>query len=201
MEKMNKNAFLLELKKGLNFLQESDCEDRLNFYSEMIDDYVEEGLTEEDAINKIGSAEKIIEQIIIETPFNKVFKEKIKPQKKLRVWELILIILGSPIWLSLLIAGFAVILSIYIVIWALVISLWAVFGSLIVTALGCIILGILEFIIADFKMGLIFLSLALIGLGIGILLYCGALALIKLVVKMTKKMFLLLKMSFIKRGE
>ena len=157
---MNKNAFLLELKKGLNFLPESDCEDRLNFYSEMIDDYIEEGLTEEEAINKIGSVQKIIEQIIIETPFNKVVKEKIKPQKKFRVWELILIILGSPIWLSLLIAGFAVILSIYIVIWALVISLWAVFGSLIVTTVGCIILGILEFIISDFKMGLIFLSLA-----------------------------------------
>lgn len=198
---MNKNAFLLELKKGLNFLPESDCEDRLNFYSEMIDDYIEEGLTEEEAINKIGSVQKIIEQIIIETPFNKVVKEKIKPQKKFRVWELILIILGSPIWLSLLIAGFAVILSIYIVIWALVISLWAVFASLIVTTVGCIILGILEFIISDFKMGLILLSLALICLGVGILLYCGALALIKLVVKMTKKMFLLLKMSFIKRGE
>lgn len=198
---MNKNEFLLELKKGLNFLPESDCEDRLNFYSEMIDDYVEEGLTEEDAINKIGSAEKIIKQIIIETPFNKVVKEKIKPQKKLRVWELILIILGSPIWLSLLIAGFAVVISIYIVIWALVISLWAIFGGIIVTALGCFILGILEFIITDFKMGLIYLSLTLICLGIGVLLYCGALALIKLVVKMTKKMFLLLKMSFIKRGE
>ena len=41
-------------------------------------------------------------------------KEKVKGRRQLKAWEIVLLALGSPIWISLLVAGFVVILSIYI---------------------------------------------------------------------------------------
>ena len=47
---MNKTEFLNELKDGLSGLPREDVEERLSFYGEMIDDRVEEGMTEEEAV-------------------------------------------------------------------------------------------------------------------------------------------------------
>ena len=57
---MNKKEFLDELRVGLAGLPESDLEERLNFYEEMIDDRIDEGLTEEEAIEE---ANFVLEQI------------------------------------------------------------------------------------------------------------------------------------------
>ena len=57
---MSKQEFLDELRKGLSSLPQSDLEERLIFYSEMIDDRVEEGLTEEEAISEIGTVNEVL---------------------------------------------------------------------------------------------------------------------------------------------
>ena len=119
---MNKQEFLAKLQTNLSGLPEKEVQDSLGFYSEMIDDRMEEGLSEEDAVRDIGSAEEIARQIIAETPLITIVKDKIKPKRKIQAWEIVLLILGAPIWLSLLIAAFAVILSLYISFWALIIS-------------------------------------------------------------------------------
>ena len=61
---MNKQEFLTELKKALSPLSKADLEERLSFYSEMIDDRMEEGLSEEEAVAAIGSPDEIAAQII-----------------------------------------------------------------------------------------------------------------------------------------
>jgi len=125
---MNKRAFLTELKAGLSGLPREDIDERLNFYSEMIDDRIEEGLSEEEAIAQIGTVNEIVSQTATEIP--KPGKAGAGPKQTLRVWEVILLALGSPVWLSLLIAGAALILAFYAVSWSVVVSLWAVETSL-----------------------------------------------------------------------
>ena len=56
---MNKQEFLDRLRKGLSGLPQAEREERLLFYSEMIDDRMEEGLTEEEAVAALGSLEEI----------------------------------------------------------------------------------------------------------------------------------------------
>ena len=73
---MNKQEFLTRLRKGLSGLPQEDIEERLTFYSEMIDDRIEEGLSEEEAVAAIGSPDEIAEQIIGEIPIKKIVKEK-----------------------------------------------------------------------------------------------------------------------------
>lgn len=59
---MTKSQFLDLLKEKLAFLPEYDLEDQLYFYSEMIDDRINDGLSQEDAISEIGSIEDIVAQ-------------------------------------------------------------------------------------------------------------------------------------------
>ena len=121
---MNKQQFLSALCEGLRVLPQEDANERVNFYSEIIDDKIEEGFCEEDAVSSVGSVSEIVSQIISETPITKLAKEKLKPKRRLKTVEIIFLVLGSPIWLSLLVAAFAVVLSVYVSLWSVIISLW-----------------------------------------------------------------------------
>ena len=60
---MTKKEFISELQKMLSKLPSREVRERLIFYSEMIDDKIEEGFTEEDAVDSIGSPIQIAAQI------------------------------------------------------------------------------------------------------------------------------------------
>ncbi|MBQ8768213.1 MAG: DUF1700 domain-containing protein [Oscillospiraceae bacterium] len=128
---MDKREFLKQLRKGLSGLSRADITERVSFYTEMIDDYMEEGLSEEEAIQRIGTVNEITFQILADAS---------PVPKKHNSWKIAAIILGSPIWLSLLISVLAVALSLYASLWAVVISLWSVFGAL----CSCFLAGILS---------------------------------------------------------
>ena len=49
-----------------------------------------------------------------------------RPKRRLQAWEIVLLALGLPVWLSLGLAALAVVLSLYVVVWSLDVSLWAV---------------------------------------------------------------------------
>ena len=122
---MTKQQFMARLKAKLKGLPKKDVEERLSFYGEMIDDRIESGLSEEEALSEVGSADEVAAEIIGEMATSAALKEKVE-NKKLSAWQIILLALGSPLWISLLIAGLAVIISVYAVIWTLTASLWVV---------------------------------------------------------------------------
>lgn len=196
---MNKQEFLAQLRKGLSDLPQEDIEERLTFYSEMIDDRTEDGLSEEEAVSGIGSVDTIISQNIADTPLAKLVKEKIKPKKRLGAWEIVLLVLGSPVWLSLLIVAFAVILSLYISLWAVIISLWAAFGSVIGCALGGIVGGIGFAFGGNGLAGIVLIGAGLVCAGSSIFLFYGCKAATKGALLLTKKIVLGIKNGFIKK--
>lgn len=72
---MNKNAFLKALKKELHTLRTSEIQKNIGYYEELIADMVENGLSEESAVEKIGSPKKAAREILENTdPEN--FREK-----------------------------------------------------------------------------------------------------------------------------
>ena len=197
---MKKHDFILELKERLSGLPQSEIEERLLFYSEMIDDRMEEGLTEEEAVAEIGGAEEIAQQIIFETPLAKLAKERIKPSRKLRAWELLLLILGSPLWLSLLIAVSAVLISLYISLWAIIISLWSVFIALCGAAVGLLFGGIFFLCNGNVLSGIACLGVALVCAGIAIFTFFGCKAATKSTIHLSKRIGPWAKKLFIMKG-
>lgn len=198
---MTKTEFFSQLEKGLSGLPKDDIDERISFFSEMIDDRVEEGMTEEDAIAQIGSVDDVVSQIIAETPLKKIVKERIKPKRRLSAWEIVLISLGSPIWLSLIIVAFAVVISLYASLWSIIVSLWAAFGSVIASALGSLLGGIIFAATQSSLSGLATVAASLVLFGVSILLFFGCRAMTKLAVLLTKKIAFGIKSIFIKKEE
>lgn len=196
---MDKTQFLEELKRRLSGLPQSDLDERLLFYSEMIDDRVEDGLTEEEAVAGIASVDEIVAQIMAETPLSRLVKEKIQQRRGLKAWEILLLVLGSPVWLPLLIAAFAVCLSLYIVLWAVLGSLWAVDLSLAVSAVGGLFMAVFDLIRGNPVGGAFMLGIALVCAGLAILLFFGCLELSRGLLRLTKKILLGVKTMFIGR--
>ena len=196
---MTKQEFTAELQKRLCGLPKQDIEERVAFYSEMIDDRIEEGLSEEEAVAEIGSVDEIVSQILSETPITRIAKEKLKQKRQLSVWEIVLLALGSPIWLSLAVVALAVILVIYVVLWSVVVTLWAVFGALVGYAVGSVAVGIVYICQGIGFMGIPLLLAGIICAGLSVFMFFGSLGTTKGIIILTKKIALCIKKLFVKK--
>ncbi len=198
---MTKQEFLRELENGLSGLPRAEINEYIGFYSEMIDDYIEDGFSEQDAVAAAGSLEKIAEDIIADTPITKLVKEKIKPKKKLGAWAITLIALGSPIWLALLIAAFAIVLAFYIALWAVVIALWAAFVSVLASGFGGVAGGVFLICSKSGLSGLFLIGAGLVCIGISILLFFLCKLATKGVILLLNQFVRLIKNKIAKRGD
>jgi len=171
---MGKKEFLEQLSKKLSVLPKNEREERLAFYSEMIDDRIEEGLTEAAAVASIG---------FVELP-----EEKPATKRRLTAWKIVLLVLGSPIWFSLLIAAFSLVLSLYISLWAVIVSLWAAFGSLVACSASIALGGIGFAIDGHVPTGLAMLGAGLVCGGLSIGFFYGCHWITKGTVLLTKKL-------------
>ncbi len=139
---MNKNEFLAALRERLNGLPEEDINKSIDFYGEMLDDRIEDGMSETEAVEDLGSMEEMISQILSEVSLPKLVKEKVKPKRKLQAWEIVLLILGAPLWIPLLLSVILTVLSIYLSVWSVIISLYAVDLAVAISGLACVGLAV-----------------------------------------------------------
>ncbi len=61
---MNKNSFISKLKKNLKILDENEVKDIIDEYSEIIDEKIKDGKTEEEAINDFGNIDELCKEIL-----------------------------------------------------------------------------------------------------------------------------------------
>lgn len=131
---MDKQTFLAALRARLSGLPAAELEASVTYYAECIDDRTEAGESETDAVAAMGPVEEAAAQILSDVPLNKIVFEKVKPQRAMRPWEIVLIVLGSPVWLPILAACVCILLSVLLVIWSLVVALVALEISFAVAA-------------------------------------------------------------------
>ena len=197
---MDKFAFLSALRDRLSRLPDEDVERSVEYYSEMIDDRIEEGLSEADAVEAVGSVEEIAVQIMTEVPLSKLVKAKVRPKRALRIWEIILLVLGSPVWLPLLAAAFIIVLVVYIVIWAVVV----VFYSCDLTFAACAVAGVIGAVVLGFtgKLALaaMFLGAGLFLAGLAVFSFLGCNQVAKGLLWLSKKILVGIKSCFIRKG-
>ena len=191
---MNKQEFLFQLGQHLSGLSNGEREEQLNFYREMIDDRMEDGLSEEEAVAAIGSIDTITKHIADE-----VSPSEAVPKKRWKVWEITLLILGSPVWLSLLIAALAVVFSLYASLWAVIISAWAVFVSAAICCFALTVAGIILLFGEHPLSGVAVIGAGLVCAGVAILLFLGCKKVTSITILLTKKAVLLVKRCFRKK--
>ena len=186
---MMKKMFLDRLRVRLSHLSKEEQDERIAFYSEMIDDRIEDGVTEEEAVKAITSVDEITKEVIIDFEgmnSKNTIKEKVTAlvKDKKNTGNILLIVLGFPVWFPLLVLLFALALSLYVVGCAVIISLWAVVVALGASFIGGTILGII-YLFQGASAMLLGLSIACGGLAI--FSFFGLKELTKLYCVFTKK--------------
>lgn len=141
---------------------------------------------EEEAVAAVGTVDEIAAQIVGEAPRT---EEKEKQKRQLKAWEIVLLVLGSPLWVSLLMGAIAMAASVYVSIWAVIISLWAVFGALIGSAAGGIAGGAVLAVTADVFVGVAMIGAGAVLAGLSIFVFFGCKAATAGVCLLTKKVF------------
>ena len=195
---MNKQEFIDALRKKLSNLPSQEVEGRIAFFAEMIDDRIEDGLSEEDAVADVGAIDSIAMQIAEEIPISKIIKNNIN-KKKRSALETTLLIIGSPIWLALIISAFAVIFSLYASLWACVISLWAADLALVLGGPAGIVAGISVMFSGEISMGLMIFGGALVSAALGVFLFFGCKAATKGTAILTVKILSAIKHCFVRK--
>ena len=163
---------------------------------------MDEGKSEEEAVADIGTVDEVIKQIAKETPLVSLVKHKMKPKRRLRGWEVVLIILGFPLWFPLMITAFVLMFVGFILMWTGAIVTYAVEASLIAATF----MSLLSFFLGYFDGSGITANLPYIGMAlmcfggaIGFGFACFGVS--KGMAKATRGMFIGIKSWFIRKGD
>lgn len=169
---MTKQEFNEALRRRLAGLPPADIEATLEYYNEMIDDRVEEGLSEEEAVDALGSMEDIVNAVLAETPLPVLVRQRIRPRRTPGLLTILLLILGFPLWFPLLMAAAALLFAGYAVLWSLVLSLWALDLGLVVSGVSGIVAAAVGLFHGG-ERGMLLLGGALVCFGLAIVAFLG----------------------------
>ena len=192
---MTKKEFFNELESRLQGLPKSEIDERINFYDEMIQDMMEEGKTEEEAIQSFGGVDEVVLSIAGKTKMTSLVKERIRPKKRISAFGIVLIILGFPIWLPLLIV-FSVLVGVgYMLLWVLILVTYTIEAALIISVGGSLLA--VAFQLRDGTFFYPNIGVAILVAGLGCLFFPVCIAATKANIKITKKIFLGIKHKLI----
>ena len=193
---MSKNEFLSELRERLSGLPKDDLDNRISFFEESINDRMDDGKTEEEAIQELGTIDEIVTQVAGETSLVTLVKEKAKPKRKLSGAEIALIAICSPLWFPLVLTCIILGLVFCLVFW--VIGL--------IPAIACVsslVVGFAEFFsyfaIAGQESSLAVLGMGIAGLGLALMLIPAVIYSVKGTIKLVKLIMTGIKKLFIRR--
>lgn len=195
---MNKVEFLNQLRKQLAGLPKDDLDNRISFYEEAINDRIDDGKSEEEAVADIGSIDEVVREIAKDTPLVSLVKEKIKPKRSLRVWEIVLIAVGFPLWFPLALTALILALVGYLLIWVWVIVTYSVELALTVSSVACLV-AFFAYLGAG-EMNLMCLGASIMCGGGAVLLFFGCIGATKVTIKLSKKIIVGIKTMFIRKG-
>lgn len=145
---MNKTDFLTRLEKLLKSLDKKERDKHLAYYGELIEDAMEDGCSEAEAVSRIGTPGAIADEILEERQ-----EAPVHTSASRKIVTTVLLILGFPVWGSLALGGIVLALALA----CLMLALISVFGALPVF-LGNAPLGVVQFGVGILSAGIFILT-------------------------------------------
>ncbi len=142
---MKKEEYLDQIRQLLQSLPPEDLERSLAFYAESIDDRMEDGMSEEEAVAAMESPESAANAILLEQPLSTLVKARVRDRRKKSALEILLLALGFPLWLPLLLTALALAFTFILLAWVLVLVPAAVCLALWISAIALLFGGALSF--------------------------------------------------------
>ena len=180
---MTKTEYLAKLTKYLRKLPQKDYEEALEYFME----YFEEAGPENEAqvIAELGTPKEAAHEVITRLLDEKIIEDKSSLRNKTTIlWIAILAVLASPVALPILLFFLAILMTLLMFIFAVIVTALALTFALLIS-------GVYTFF-TSFSLLSVSLASTLFGVGLGLLMFGGALLLLfasfeicKLFVKLT----------------
>lgn len=180
---MTKTEYLDKLTKYLRKLPQKDYEEALEYFME----YFEEAGPENEAqvIAELGTPKEAAHEVITRLLDEKIIEDKSSLRNKTTIlWIAILAVLASPVALPILLFFLAMLMTLLMIIFAVIVTALALTFALLIS-------GVYTFF-TSFSLLSVSLASTLFGVGLGLLMFGGALLLLfasfeicKLFVKLT----------------
>ena len=162
-----------QLEARLASLPRSEIDKTKAYFDEMIQDRMEDGSTEEEAVAAMGDPAVVAAGILSDASIPSLVRAKVEKQREKSSHTglfILIAILGFPLWFPLLMAIFSIVLAFYITIGAILISIYAVLFAFIVSGVACVVFAVPAFVMLGPARGLVVLGTGLILCGIALLL-------------------------------
>lgn len=213
---MKKTEFLEALETCLDGMDESERRASVEYYAEMIDERMEDGMDEESAVGALGSPFLAAEQLraaradaqaaqttgdggkagkdagaqAVNTKAEETAGKNEKQAKKSSgAMRTLLLVLGFPLWFPLLLAAVLLLLSAYIILWSVLASLWCVFAAFALSGAACVAAVVIGFVTNGAAAGLFYIGAALTLAALSIFTFLGARVLTRLAARGTARSF------------
>ncbi len=174
---MDKRTFLERLQAALAGLPDAERERQLAYYEEMIDDRVEEGMSESEAIAALGPADQLAQRVLRQTPPQQRADRVRRSGIPTAVWVLLAVLL-LPLWLPLLGLAGALVLGSFALLFGLIVAAAGLVAGLGVGGVGAMIWALVSWDLSG--MSVVFaIGAGLIAIGAALLLALPAAYLIK----------------------
>lgn len=197
---MKKEEFLRALADGLSQLPPEEVARHLAYYEEMLDDISEdEGLDEEAATARLGDPAALARTVLADTPLPVLVRSRI-PRKGLSALTVVLLIVGSPLWLSIALALLAVLITVYVTVWVVVLSVAATALAVLLSALAGLLFGLL-LLFENLWCGAVTVGCALAAAGLGILLTLATVGVFKGTLWLSRKLVRCVHSIFIRKAK
>ena len=187
----------LRAEKGLS---QEELAIKLNVVRQTVSKW-EQGLSSPDAEQLVRLAEVFETSVGMlvgesnEEPQEEPTETEAKPNRSGKAWIIVLICLGSPIWISLAAAAFSVAVSVYATLWACIGSFWGCFAAITASAVAMVFYSGI-FLTSSIPLALALLAAAFVLAGLSIFTFFGCkwatigmVKLTKLIAVWTKKNF------------
>lgn len=150
------------LEKRLGDLSAEERAQALEFCAEGIDDRMEDGRSEEEAVAALGSVEDVARDLLADRPLKDVVRERVRREGG--AGNVVLLIFASPF----LLAFFAVGLSVYAALWAAMISIYAAVVALLIAGAACALGGVALMFLQGIAVGLCSSGAGLVAFALGL---------------------------------
>lgn len=199
-------VFLEELRIKLSHLPSSEVEKVISFYSESLQDKIEDGMSEEDAVKSFGPTDDIVKAIEDEIPLTTIVRDKVASKTKKgdgsksnKLLIFVIIVLTFPIWVTILGLLFGLVVACLAIIFTIPVVIGTLYASLFPIALFGIFLGVIRMLTLSFATGLGYLGVGFVSLGLIFILFKPMVYLAKKLVQLILYPFKKLKAWLLKK--
>ena len=137
---MTRNEWIAELRGLLERrgVPASEVADALEYYAEAIDDRVEQGFSEQQALKEIGSPAQACDAVAETVPVAKRAVAAATATRERKALVGVLLLVSAVFWVPLAFGLLGAAAGVYATIWAAVLVVWTGIGSLLACGLGAV---------------------------------------------------------------